>query len=214
MQPWEKCHSKFKTIMIGQGKFQTMRLTNLGWICRKIALKGHLVHETTNFKGSTINPWLINYFRDHLRDHFLIARPLNQFVVDAIKSGNNTFIWDSNTDEIFEELNTIMVHDCQKLHFIDNLSVFRSLLIMPTGSYVKSASLTGKRSKNLSVSWSSNTMVCHNVVYEQPRSEQPYNGSDINHYDPIVADKANIPEDVFSQLVSRSTLVPFHSSTS
>ena len=59
---------------------------------------------------------LINNFKDYLRDHSLIARPVYQLV--AAKSGNKTLVWDKHVDAAFEALKT-SVHDCQKLHFID-----------------------------------------------------------------------------------------------
>ena len=57
---------------------------------------------------------LINYFKDHLCDHPVIAHPLHQPVADTTKSGNKTLAWDEHADAAFEVLKTI-IHDCQNL---------------------------------------------------------------------------------------------------
>ena len=48
---------------------------------------------------------LINYFKDHLRDHALIARPIYQLVAVVTKSGDETLVSDEHVDVAFEAEN-------------------------------------------------------------------------------------------------------------
>ena len=61
---------------------------------------------------------LVNYFKDHLRDHSLIARPLYQLVADTAKSKTKSLLWTSTTRTAFEKIKNL-VNQCQKLYFID-----------------------------------------------------------------------------------------------
>ena len=46
---------------------------------------------------------LVNYFKDHLRDHSLIARPLYQMVANATKLINKALTWDEATTDSFDK---------------------------------------------------------------------------------------------------------------
>jgi len=61
---------------------------------------------------------LVNCFKDHLRNHNLVSRPLYQFVADATKSNNKSLIWNPTATVSFEKTNHL-ANRCQKLYFID-----------------------------------------------------------------------------------------------
>ena len=63
---------------------------------------------------------LANYFRDHVRNHSIIAQPL-QHMVDGYKK-NHRFhksSWTPETAQSIEELKEA-IHNCQKLYFLDD----------------------------------------------------------------------------------------------
>ena len=86
---------------------------------------------------------MVNYFKDHLRDHSLIARPLYQMVVNATKLINKSLIWNDATTDSFDKLKEL-VHNCQKLNFIDySLKIIYIRMLQTTlmvRIYVKNAS--------------------------------------------------------------------------
>ena len=61
---------------------------------------------------------LVNYFKNYLRDHSFIARPLYQMVANATKLINKGINWDEETNTSFDKPKDL-VQNCQKLYFID-----------------------------------------------------------------------------------------------
>jgi transposase InsO family protein len=61
---------------------------------------------------------LVNYFKDHLRDHSTIAYPLHQMVTAATKHSHKTLTWTTDGHESFQRLKQL-VNTCAKLYFID-----------------------------------------------------------------------------------------------
>ena len=54
---------------------------------------------------------LINYFKDHIRDHALIARPLYQLVAEVTKSGHKNLTWNEQYDAAFAALKNSIRRD-------------------------------------------------------------------------------------------------------
>jgi transposase InsO family protein len=75
------------------------------------------VKELQSFLG------LVNYFRDHLQNHSMIAYPLHQMLTAATKAVTKTITWTEQGTDAFYKLKDL-VNKCPKLYFIDyNLKI-------------------------------------------------------------------------------------------
>ena len=61
---------------------------------------------------------LVNYFRNHLRDHSLIAQPLYGMVTEATKHLHKVLVWTEAGSSAFQRLKDL-VNNCPKLYFPD-----------------------------------------------------------------------------------------------
>jgi hypothetical protein len=63
---------------------------------------------------------LANYFRDHIKNHSIIAQPLQNMIPQYSKRNKSQkLIWDVDTNESFEKLKKAIA-DCPKLYFIND----------------------------------------------------------------------------------------------
>ena len=69
--------------------------------------------ELSSFLG------VVNYFRDHMRNHSQHSHSLNEMVATANKHATKTIIWTTEGLQGFEKLKA-MVNACPKLYFINN----------------------------------------------------------------------------------------------
>ena len=75
--------------------------------CKPTSLK-----ELQSFMG------VVNYFKDHLRDHSVEAKPLYDMVASTTKQKIKSLAWTPDGHIAFEKLKALVNH-CPKLDFID-----------------------------------------------------------------------------------------------
>jgi hypothetical protein len=61
---------------------------------------------------------VVNYFKDHLRDHSAVAKPLYDMVALTTKQKIKSLAWTQDGHIAFEKLKAL-VNNCPKLYFID-----------------------------------------------------------------------------------------------
>jgi len=103
----KKRHSKFQKVDDRQGQSSIGHEINSSGInMSQKRIEGAIAFTTSRtLKELQSFLGLINYFKDHLRDHALIARPIYQLVADATKSGDKTLVSDELVDVAFKAEN-------------------------------------------------------------------------------------------------------------
>ena len=88
--------------------------------------------ELSSFLG------VVNYFRDHIRNHSQHAHSLNDMVATANKNATKTITWTTEGLHGFEKLKA-MVNSCPKLYFINN--AYKVVLYTDASDYAHGAYL-------------------------------------------------------------------------
>jgi hypothetical protein len=91
--------------------------------------KPNSLKELQSFLG------VINIFKDHLRDHSTIAKPLFDMVALVIKHSTKLLTWTSEGQLAFEQRKAL-VNNCRKLYFVDYKLRYTDALDYALGAYL------------------------------------------------------------------------------
>jgi hypothetical protein len=61
---------------------------------------------------------ICNYFRDHIKHHSVLARPLQQMITKAVQHKTNSIVWDSDSVHSFQALKD-SINKCPLLYYVD-----------------------------------------------------------------------------------------------